>query len=359
MPLFCPVPQGTPAVPGGNFAAAVDRAVLHRVAEPRPRGARAQSELPRARPQRPDRIVYLTGVGADEALRRADKGTVDYVPYDYDAHGPMSVGGPRDRAFGATSAAARRGDQRFFANDAPGLDMLALNARRPLFRDVAMRRAVSEALDRPALAAVWGEPPTDRYVPPSLLPATGRPRYPLAGPDVAEARRLAAGRRGRATLYYCGESGNQRIAEIVRANLRPIGIRVLITPSLGCLRGHDPAADAADIAPLSPASLALDAARLRASRAGTTPGSAATCSPRAGGTTRRSCAPSRERTRSREASGTRRSPRCRRRRFDVSPVTFSGFVRPEYVVPRVGCRVLQSAYGFLDLAAACVNPATT
>ena len=44
---------------------------------------------------------------------------------------------------------------------------------------------------------------------------------------------------------------------------------------------------------------------------------------------------------------------------DVSPVTFSGFVRPEYVVPRVGCRVLQSAYGFLDLAAACVNPATT
>ena len=90
------------------FAAAVDRAVLHRVAEPRPRGARAQPELPRARPQRPDRIVYLTGVGADEALRRADKGTVDYVPYDYDAHGLMSVGGPRDRAFGATSAAARR-----------------------------------------------------------------------------------------------------------------------------------------------------------------------------------------------------------------------------------------------------------
>ena len=108
------------------------------------------------RPRRPDRIVYLTGVGADEALQRADEGEVDYVPYDYDHDGPLAVGGPRDRAFGATSTAARHGDQRFYASPAPGLDMLALNPRRPLFRDVAMRRAVNLALDRPALAARLG-----------------------------------------------------------------------------------------------------------------------------------------------------------------------------------------------------------
>ena len=156
MPLFCPVPAGTPAAADGILdplpsagpyyvtSATPGRTVLER--NPNYRAGR---------PRRPDRIVYLTGVGAEEALGRADKGQVDYVPYDYDSHGPLAVGGERDRAFGATSTAARHGDQRFFANPAPGLDMLALNPRRPLFRDVAMRRAVNEALDRPALAAVW------------------------------------------------------------------------------------------------------------------------------------------------------------------------------------------------------------
>ena len=79
-------------------------------------------------------------------------------------------------AAGATGRSARTAPRRATAisasspDAAPGLDMLALNPRRPLFRDVAMRRAVNEALDRPALAAVWGELPTDRYVPPSILP---------------------------------------------------------------------------------------------------------------------------------------------------------------------------------------------
>ena len=241
MPLFCPVPVGTPAAAGGSpkplpsagpyyvSSQAPGRTVLER-----------NPNYPGDRPRRPDRIVYLTGIGADEALQRVDKGEVDYVPYNYDSQGPLAGGGRRDRAFGANSTAARHGDQRFFARAAPGLDMLALNPRRPLFRDVAMRRAVNQALDRPALAAVWGELPTDRYVPPAILPASGDSRYPLQAPDVRAARRLAAGRRGTATLYYCGDPGNQRVAEIVRANLRPIGIRVRITPSLGCLRGHDP-----------------------------------------------------------------------------------------------------------------------
>ena len=35
-----------------------------------------------------------------------------------------------------------------------------------------------------------------------------------------------------------------------------------------------------------------------------------------------------------------------------------GVVVPEYLSPRVGCRVFQGAYGFLDLGAACVSPAS-
>ena len=37
---------------------------------------------------------------------------------------------------------------------------------------------------------------------------------------------------------------------------------------------------------------------------------------------------------------------------------FGEFVVPEYLSPRVGCRVFQGAYGFLDLGAACISPAT-
>jgi ABC-type transport system substrate-binding protein len=360
LPLFCPVPRGTPAIPGGSskllpspgpyYVASQEpgRTVLER--NPNYRGSR---------PRRPDRIVYLTGVGPDEALRRADRGEVDYVPYDYDSHGPLAVGGERDRAFGATSAAARRGDPRYFASPAPGLDMLALNPSRPLFRDVEMRRAVNEALDRPALAAVWGEVPTDRYVPPSILAPGGAPRYPLSAPDVAAARRLAAGRRGSATLYYCGDPGNQRVAEIVRANLRPIGIRVRIAPSLGCLRGHDPKRDVADIALLSPGSLALDAVGFLQLAGGDDGKFGGNMLPRSwwhdDAFLRRVARADALAGAERDAAFAALQEEALEK--DVTLASFSTFVRPEYVAPRIGCRVRQGAYQFLDFGAACVRKA--
>ena len=42
---------------------------------------------------------------------------------------------------------------------------------------------------------------------------------------------------------------------------------------------------------------------------------------------------------------------------NVTLAAFASFVRPEYIAPRVGCRVTQGAYQFLDLGAACVRPA--
>ena len=219
--------------------------------------------------------------------------------------------------------------------------MLALNPRRPLFRDVAMRRAVNEALDRPALAAVWGELPTDRYVPPSVLPADGASRYPLEAPDVRAARRLTAGRRGTATLYYCGDPGNQRVAEIVRANLRPIGIRVRITPSLGCLRGPDPKRDVADIALASPGSLAIDAEGFLALTAGDDDKFGGEMLADSWGRddaflrrlARADALPAPER----DAAFAALQEEALEK--GVTFAAFSSFVRPEYLAPRLGCRV--------------------
>jgi hypothetical protein len=225
-----------------------------------------------------------------------------------------------------------------------------------MFRDVAMRRAVNHALDRPALAAVWGELPTDRYVPPAILPASGESRYPLQGPDVREARRLAAGRRGTATLYYCGESGNQRVAVIVRANLRPIGIRVRITPSLACLRGHDPKRDVADIALASPSSLAIDAEAFLALAGGDDDKFGGEVLPNWG----RDEAFLRRLARADALAGAERDDAFAALQEEALEknmrlATFSSFGRPEYITPRLGCRVTQGAYNFLDFGAACVR----
>jgi ABC-type transport system substrate-binding protein len=357
MPIFCPVAPGTPATPNGLGAPLASAGPYYIAAEAPGRLTLERNPNYRgARPRRPDRIVYLTGLSSAQALARADRGEVDYVPYDFDQKGPLAVGGPRDRAFGARSAAARRGDQRFFANPALGLDGIALNTSRPLFRDVAMRRAVNLALDRPALAAVWAELPTDRYVPPSLLPP-GRSRYPLSGPDLAAARRLVGGRTGTATLYYCGEAPNRRVAEIVRENLRPIGIRVRINASLACLRGPDPARNVADMALLSPGSLVPDPQSFLALVAGT--------DDKFGGGV---LAPGwwgdpafARRLESADAlPGDQRAAAFARLEEQaladhVPLATFATFVRPEYVTPRVGCRIVQGAYQFLDLGAVCVR----
>ena len=140
------------------------------------------------RPARPARIVYLTGIPTAEGVALARAGRADVVPWDYDLHGPLAPGGPLDRRFGAS-----RGG-RYRVAPAPGVDMIAFNTRRPLFRDARVRRAVNYALDRKALAAVWGEPPTDRYVPPVVSGPRSDPVYPLSGPDLASARRLLRGR---------------------------------------------------------------------------------------------------------------------------------------------------------------------
>ena len=150
------------------------------------------------RPRRPARIVYLTGVPAAKAVALADGGQADVVPWDFDLHGPVAPGGAlaaqRDRAAATTPWRA------------PGVDLLAFNTRRPLFRDARLRRAVNYALDRPALAGIYGEAVTDRYVPPAVPGARRSAVYPLSGPDLVRARALAGSGPARtARLYFCGD----------------------------------------------------------------------------------------------------------------------------------------------------------
>ncbi len=73
------------------------------------------------------------------------------------------------------------------------------NPRRPLFARAAMRRAANFAIDRRALSKhpipeMLAGRPTDQLMPPGWPGFRDATIYPLGGPNLAAARRLAGGR---------------------------------------------------------------------------------------------------------------------------------------------------------------------
>ena len=142
-------------------------------------------------------------------------------------------GGARPlRRYGTGSPATRANDQRYFVDRTLALQYLLLNSRRALFATARMRRAVNFALDRRALAATAGPGffglPTDQYLPTGLPGFRDADIYPLGGPDVVRAHRLAGPHRRHAVMYTCNKPACLRGAEIVRDNLGAIGIAVEI-----------------------------------------------------------------------------------------------------------------------------------
>jgi peptide/nickel transport system substrate-binding protein len=132
--------------------------------------------------------------------------------------------------YGPHSEAARAGRQRLFTGPAPNVYWFGLNTRRPLFADIRLRRAVNYAIDRRALAEHTGGGevgrPTDQIIPPGMPGFQDAAIFPLGGPDLATARRLAGNVRRRAVLYTCNLPGCARHAQILRSNLRAIGIEL-------------------------------------------------------------------------------------------------------------------------------------
>jgi len=344
-PIFCAVPSDTavradgPIPSAGPYyvrASTPEQTVLER--NPNYRGDR---------PRVPGRIVYLTGVQTSKAVALADGGRVDLVPWDYDLHSVLAPGGP----------VARSGTDRYRVSPAPGVDVLAFNTKRKLLRDPRLRRAVSYAIDRTALAAVFREQPTDRYVPAAVPGASASHVYPIAGPDLSAARRLAGKHPIRkARLYFCGDPANLRVGQIVRSNLRPIGIDVTIDQSLGCLDGPDPKARLGDILLQTWASAELDPAPFLRTVGGDTSmiGSSLDFTTWTDRTFERGL------EQADELTGPERLAAYVRLedgllRGEAPYAAFASFTAPEYFSARTGCRLLQGAYNYADLGALCAS----
>ena len=180
------------------------------------------------RPHRLREIRIAIGVGQHRALRAVEAGAADYAaPSVSDSDASRLA-----RRYGPASESARAGRQRYFVNPWLGLDYLTMNTSRDLFSSVRMRRAVNYAIDRRALARAGASgggdaTPTDQYLPPGMPGFRNARIYPLH-PSVDKAKRLAGPGRRTAVLYAPDSAADQQHAQIVKANLKAIGIDVQI-----------------------------------------------------------------------------------------------------------------------------------
>jgi len=234
VPTLCAVPTDVPAVAFPGIAGALPSAGPYVVTD-FVAGSRAVLERnPRYQGPRPHRLdrIEVTRAGSDAAVALAEQDRVDYV-----ASGISLDTARRLRArYGPGSPAARARRQRYFETPQLETELLMLNASRPLFADVRLRRAVNYAVDRRAISAIETGPssglsavaPTDQYLPPGMPGFVDARIYPIDGPDVAAARTLAGSGQRRATMYTCRDPGCREMGRIVRRNLAAVGIRVTV-----------------------------------------------------------------------------------------------------------------------------------
>jgi YVTN family beta-propeller protein len=231
-PALCAVPSDTPVDPQG--VRVIPSAGPYRVASYTPGQGVVLTRNPNyggSRPHRLARIELTVGISDQRAVAQVEAGTADYLA---DGSVPKEDAGTLAVRYGPGSPAAKRGRQQYFVNAGPQLDLFALNTHRPLFADPRLRRAANYAIDRARLArlgdeyAPLPEPPTDHYLPPGLPGYAKLHIYPFS-PDVAKARRLAAGRaRTTAVLYTCNIAPCDQQAQIVKTDLAAIGIRLTV-----------------------------------------------------------------------------------------------------------------------------------
>jgi peptide/nickel transport system substrate-binding protein len=228
LPYFCPVPIGTPAVRDG-----LDPTPPLSSAGPYYMAAHYGGELMILKPnpnyagdrERPfDAIAWRVGFTPGEVIARVEGGRVDAATGS--AFDPlMNAQSDRAQRWGPQSEAATAGDQRWFGGPRFATEFLWLNPAR-LFADVDVRRAVALAIDRPALAAWFGEQPFSGLLAPSVpgsLPAD----TPIPAPDIDAARALMAGRTGSVVMGVFADCPEcEDVADTVAGALAPIGITV-------------------------------------------------------------------------------------------------------------------------------------
>jgi YVTN family beta-propeller protein len=242
LPAFCAVPSNTPINRNGERV--IPSAGPYYVTSYTPGQGVVLTRNPNyhgSRPRHFARIELRVGISTQRAVNEIEAGTADYTAIGLLAPASTTLTALASRLatrYGPGSAAAAHGGQQYFVNPSLQLDYFVLNVHRTLFSDVRMRQAVNYAINRRALAQLGDafqplpERPADHYLPPGMPGYRDARIYPMT-PDVAKARRLAHGRGRTAVLYTCNVSPCLEQAQIVKTDLRAIGLQVQVKKFAG------------------------------------------------------------------------------------------------------------------------------
>ena len=213
MPFFCAVPLDTPSTPQEK---SLPSAGPYYFASRDPNRLVTMKPNPNyggTRPQNVDLISVTVNTNQAQSLLQIRSGQADY---DLGGLPPASVSGLA-KEYGVNK-------DRFFVHPANIVYYAALNTRR---LDLATRKAINYAIDRPALirqaGALTGEP-TDQILPPTLNGYKDALLYPTKGADPAKAKQLVGGRDLNLNVYTQSGQVGQAQAQVVKANLKAVGI---------------------------------------------------------------------------------------------------------------------------------------
>jgi ABC-type transport system substrate-binding protein len=177
------------------------------------------------RPANADRIVISTNTDVNQSLLQVRAGQVDYDQFGL----PPTAHDDLSRQYGVKKG----GNGRYFVNTGINTTYLALNASRPAFAKVNLRKAVNHAIDRPSMLRVAGKyagKRTDQILPPNLQGFRDAALYPIKGANPVRGRALANGAKDDITLLYTTSPTSVARAQILKYNLEQIGLSVTLKP---------------------------------------------------------------------------------------------------------------------------------
>jgi ABC-type transport system substrate-binding protein len=177
------------------------------------------------RPANADRILISTNTDVNQSLLQVRAGQVDYDQFGL----PPTAHDDLSRQYGVKKG----GNGRYFVNTGINTTYLALNASRPAFAKVNLRKAVNHAIDRPSMLRVAGKyagKRTDQILPPNMQGFRDAALYPIKGANPVRGRALANGAKDDITLLYTTSPTSVARAQILKYNLEQIGLSVTLKP---------------------------------------------------------------------------------------------------------------------------------
>ena len=173
------------------------------------------------RPHNAAQINYTIGNSLDATYLRVQQGSTDYAS-----------GGIPPAAYGEAAQKYGINKGQFWVEPLLSTAYLAFNTSRGIFKNnIPLRKAVNQAIDRRALLSQSGYlagKRTDQILPPGMAGFRDADLYPLKQPNLAAAKKLAAGHTGdgNVVLYESNRGASPLRAQIIQYNLAQIGLKV-------------------------------------------------------------------------------------------------------------------------------------